>query len=233
LSIKRSFKGKTMIVAEQKDISEIIAMIGDARKILVIGCDTCVTVCMAGGVKEVAILASLLRLASKIGGKQVEVGETSIERQCEKEFVDSLSPLVKDKDLLISMGCGIGVQTIAERFDRLLVIPALNTIFLGLPERQGVWVERCQACGQCVLDKTGGICPISRCSKSLLNGPCGGSQNGKCEINKDIDCGWHLIYERLKNLGRLDCLEEIMPIKKWSTSRDGGPRKVVREDMCL
>ena len=222
-----------MIIAEQKEISEIINMVGDHRKILVIGCDTCVTVCLSGGAKEVAILASALRLAFRVQGKQVEVNETTIERQCEIEFVDSLESMTKDKDLLISMGCGIGVQTIAERFFHLPVVPALNTKFLGLPEKQGVWVERCQACGQCVLDKTGGICPISRCSKSLLNGPCGGSQNGKCEINNEIDCGWHLIYDRLKALNRLECLEEIMPVKDWSTSRDGGPRKMIREDMCL
>lgn len=222
-----------MIIAEQKEISEIIDMVGDHQKILVIGCDTCVTICLAGGAKEAAILASALRLAFRIRGKQVEIRETSIERQCELEFVDPLASIIEDSDLLISMGCGIGVQTIAERFNHLTVVPALNTKFLGLPERQGVWVERCQACGTCVLDKTGGICPISRCSKSLLNGPCGGSQDGKCEINKEIDCGWHLIYERLKTLGRLECLEEIMPVKNWSTSRDGGPRKVVREDMCL
>lgn len=222
-----------MIIAQQKEISEIIDMVGNHQKVLVIGCDTCVTVCLAGGSKEVSILASALRLAFRVRGRQVEVEETSIERQCELEFLDSLESKVKGKELLISMGCGIGVQTIAERFGRLPVVPALNTNFLGLPEKQGVWVERCQACGQCILDKTGGICPISRCSKSLLNGPCGGSQNGKCEINKDIDCGWHLIYERLNSLGRLESLEEIMPIKNWSTSRDGGPRKVIREDMCL
>ena len=228
-----------MIVAEQKDITEIIKMIEsyqsgrDSLNILVIGCDTCVTVCLAGGAKEVGILASSLRLAFQVQGKKAQVHEASIERQCEKEFVDSLKSAVKGHDLLISTGCGIGVQTIAEQFPDLPVIPALNTTFLGLPEKQGVWVERCQACGQCILDKTGGICPISRCSKSLLNGPCGGSQNGKCEINKDIDCGWHLIYERLKTLNRLECLEEIMPVKNWSTSRDGGPRKVIKEDMCL
>ena len=222
-----------MIIAEQKEISEIINMVGDHRNILVIGCDTCVTICLAGGAKEVAILASALRLAFRVQGKQVEVNETTVERQCEIEFVDSLESMVKGKDLLISMGCGIGVQTIAERFLHLPVVPALNTKFLGLPEKQGIWVERCQACGQCVLDKTGGICPISRCSKSLLNGPCGGSQNSKCEINNEIDCGWHLIYERLKALNRLECLEEIMPVKNWSTSRDGGPRKMIREDMCL
>ena len=222
-----------MIIAEQKEVSEVIDMVGDHQNILVVGCDTCVTVCLAGGAKEVAILASALRLAFRVKGKQVEVNETTIERQCEREFVDSLEVLVKGKDLVISLGCGIGVQTIAERFSHLPVVPALNTKFLGLPEKQGVWVERCQACGQCVLDKTGGICPISRCSKSLLNGPCGGSQNGKCEINNEIDCAWHLIYERLRILDRLECLEEIMPVKNWSTSRDGGPRKMIREDMCL
>lgn len=222
-----------MIIAEQKRLSEIIDMAGQYQRILVLGCNACVTICLSGGAKEAEILASALRLAFRVRGKPEHISEASIERQCEYEFVDALKPLIKDKDLVISMACGIGVQTIAERFDHIPVVPALNTTFLGLPEEQGVWAERCQACGQCILDKTGGICPISRCSKSLLNGPCGGSQQGKCEIDKEIECGWHLIYERLKNLGRLECLEEIMPVKNWSSSRDGGPRRIIREDIRL
>jgi len=102
-----------------------------------------------------------------------------------------------------------------------------------LPTEQGVWAERCAACGDCILGLTGGICPIARCSKSLLNGPCGGSSKGKCEVNDQTDCAWQLIYDRLAGQGRLDLLMEIRPPKNWKASRDGGPRKIVREDLRL
>lgn len=222
-----------MIIAERKPISEILEMIKDYNKILVLGCGTCVTICLTGGEKEAGILSSMLKMDRKKKGQELEVIEETIERQCEYEFVDTIKQKVTECEAIISMACGIGVQTIAERFNDKPVYPALNTVFLGLPVEQGVWKERCGACGNCVLDKTGGICPIIRCSKSLLNGPCGGSQDGKCEINKEIDCAWQLIYDRLKVLGKLESLEEIMPPKDWSTSRDGGPREMIREDMKL
>jgi hypothetical protein len=131
------------------------------------------------------------------------------------------------------MACGAGVQFVAEAYPEMPVFPAVNTTFIGVTEEQGVWTERCQACGNCILHLTGGICPVSRCSKSLMNGPCGGSSDGKCEVNKEIVCGWQLIIERLKQLGELDKYEEYIPIKDWSSSRDGGPRKVVREDLRI
>ena len=130
------------------------------------------------------------------------------------------------------MACGCGVQEIARRFKEKPVLPAVNTAFMGASERQGVWAERCQGCGDCVLGLTGGICPIARCSKRLLNGPCGGSTNGKCEIDPDVDCAWQLIWDRLKALGIEDRYEENMPAKDWRTSRDGGPRKIIREDLA-
>lgn len=222
-----------MIIAEQKPIQEIKEMIANYRKVLMVGCGTCVTVCMAGGEKEVGILASALRMALKLEGKEIEFIETTIERQCEWEFVDQLKKKVAQVEAILSLGCGIGVQALAERLGDIPVYPALNTKFLGLPEQQGVWIETCGACGNCGLHKFGGICPIARCSKSLLNGPCGGSNNGKCEIDPEIPCGWQLICDRLKTLGRLETLEDIKPAKDWSTSRDGGPGRIVREDMVL
>jgi hypothetical protein len=131
------------------------------------------------------------------------------------------------------MSCGAGVQYVAEKYRTKPVLPAVNTTFLGVALEQGVWAERCQGCGTCILDKTGGICPIARCAKSLLNGPCGGSTNGKCEVDRETDCGWQLIIDRLKELGQLDRYEEIIPVKDWSTARDGGPRKRLREDLRL
>lgn len=220
-----------MIVAEQKPLAELKQMIGESRRVLVAGCQTCVAECAAGGEREVEILASALRMALRLEGKEVEVQEATAERQCEWEFVEELAEQVEAADLVLSTACGIGVQVMAERFADKRIVPALNTSFLGFREQEGVWIERCAACGQCILDKTAGICPIARCSKSLLNGPCGGSQQGKCEIDPTLDCAWNLIVERLAERGELERLLDIEPPKDWSRARDGGPRKIVREDL--
>jgi ferredoxin len=222
-----------MIVAEQKSLEEIKAMLAPYERVLILGCGTCVTVCFAGGEKEVGILASALRMATRIDGDPKVVDEATVQRQCEWEYLDTIKDRIGEYDVILSLACGIGVQALVERFPQARVLPGLNTTFLGLPVEQGLWSERCAACGDCILDKTGGICPIARCAKQLLNGPCGGSQNGKCEVNPDLDCAWQLIYDRLKALGQLDLLLEITPPKDWSTSRDGGPRKIVREDLRL
>lgn len=222
-----------MIVGEQKPLEEIMALLGDARKVLVAGCGTCVTVCFAGGEKEVGILASALRMKSKLEDHPMEVDEVTVQRQCEWEYIDPLRPRLKEYDAVLSLACGIGVQAMNERFPDVLTLPGLNTTFLGLPEEQGVWEERCQACGDCMLGLTFGICPIARCSKQLLNGPCGGSQNGVCEIDPDIPCAWQLIWERAIAFGQVERLLEVQPPKNWSKSRDGGPRKIVREDLRL
>ncbi len=222
-----------MIVGEQKPLPEIKEFIAGAKKVLVVGCGTCVAVCFAGGEREAQIVASALRLASQVDGDAREIADTVVQRQCEWEYIDPLAERIAESDVVVSLACGIGVQTLVERFPDAWVVPGLNTTFLGMPQEQGIFVERCQACGNCILDVTGGICPIARCSKQLLNGPCGGSQHGKCEIDPELDCAWHLIYERLGKLGKLDLILEFQPAKDWSTSRDGGPRKIVREDLML
>jgi ferredoxin len=222
-----------MIVAEQKPLDAIKAMLDSYREVLVVGCGTCVTVCLAGGEKEVGILASALRMATKLDGNGVKLDEVTVQRQCEWEYIDPLAERLDGYDAILSLGCGVGVQTLAERFPNKRVLPGLNTTFMGLPTEQGVWEERCQACGNCVLDLTGGICPIARCSKQLLNGPCGGSQNGECEIDPEVPCAWQLIWERMSALGSLDRLMELQPAKDWSTSRDGGPRRIIRDDLRL
>ena len=222
-----------MIIAEQKPLEEIKHLLGDAEKVLVVGCGTCVTVCFAGGDREAQILASSLRMSSKLDGNPIEVSDVTVQRQCEWEYLDEIENEIKEADIILSIGCGIGVQAIAEHFPDCWVVPGLNTTFLGLPSEQGVWEERCMACGNCVLGLTGGICPVARCSKSLLNGPCGGSEDGHCEIDPDVPCAWQLIYDRLESKGKLDLLLEIEPPKDWSTAHDGGPRKIVREDLKL
>lgn len=222
-----------MIVAEQKSLDEIKRMLAPYEKVLIVGCGTCVTVCFAGGEKEVAILASALRMATGLEGNPKQIVEATVQRQCEYEYNEALADKLREADVVLSLACGIGVQTMNEQFPEMLTLPGLNTTFLGQPTEQGVWVERCQACGNCVLGTTGGICPIARCSKSLLNGPCGGSQGGKCEIDPDVPCAWQQIYDRMKALGRLEALLEVAEAKDWRTSRDGGPRKIVREDLRL
>lgn len=220
-----------MIVAERKPIEDIVAMIGEWKTVLLAGCATCVADCMAGGEREVGILASALRIALKQRGRDVEILETTVERQCEREFIERIGALVEKADAVISTACGIGVQAMAERYYHTPVLPGVNTRFLGLREEEGLWTERCAACGDCTLHLTGGICPVARCTKSLLNGPCGGSSDGKCEISDDVDCGWQLIINRLEALGQLDRLKENIPPKNWATARDGGPRKVEKEEM--
>jgi len=222
-----------MIVGEQKPLAEIKQMLVGFRKVLVVGCGTCVTVCMAGGEKEVGILASALRMSTRLDGNAIECDEATVQRQCEWEYIDPLGSRLANYDAVLSLACGIGVQTLVQRFPNVWVVPGLNTTFLGMPPEQGVWEERCQACGECILDKTGGICPIARCSKQLLNGPCGGSQNGVCEVNPQTPCAWQLIYERMSAMGRLEHLLEIQPPKNWSAARHGGPRRIIRDDLRL
>ena len=222
-----------MIMARPKPIEEIIDEIKDFNKVLIAGCDGCVTVCEAGGSKEVQVLASALRLYFTKERKRLEIDETSLTRQCDKDYLQELLDKIDDYDAIVSLACGAGVQFMAEMYRKKPIFPGVDTCFIGVTEERGVWAERCQACGQCILASTGGICPISRCSKRMLNGPCGGSEKGKCEISPDTDCGWHLIYERLKELGQLDFFAEPTDPKDWVSSRDGGPRKIVREDVRL
>jgi len=222
-----------MIVAEKKPIEEIIDEVKGFQKLLIAGCNECVTVCEAGGKKEVGIMASALRMYFMNEGKKVDIDEVTLERQCDHEYLEEIRDRIDQYDAVLSLACGVGVQFMAEKYFSTPVFPGVNTCFMGVAEERGVWSERCQGCGQCILGKTAGICPISRCAKRLLNGPCGGSTKGKCEISKDLDCAWQLIIDRLKELDRFDEYEQIMPIKDWSTERAGGPRKVVREDLRL
>jgi len=206
-------------------------MVEGCHKVLLAGCGGCVTVCLAGGEKETEIAARALRLIRKRSGKPLETVTYVATRQCEPEFLAPLDELVKDVDAVISLACGVGVQCLAERYQDKWVVPALDTKFAGGSKETGVWEERCGLCGDCILHKTGGICPVVRCSKSILNGPCGGSQHGKCELGQDIDCAWQLIYDRMKALGRLSELTAVQPPKDWSKARDGGPRRLIREDL--
>lgn len=224
-----------MIVAEQKPFKEIFESVKDYDNILVMGCGTCATVCMAGGETEVGVLSKQLKLAAKKANRNLRIQESTITRQCDREFFDNItSKKIKETDVILSLGCGVGVQYIVELFPDVMVRPGLNTKFFGANLQQGVWGERCAGCGECILDKYESICPVARCSKSLMNGPCGGSSNGMCEVDpENIECAWQLIYDRMEKLNKLDKLMEFQPPKDWSTNRDGGPRKVVRKDIMF
>lgn len=208
-------------------------MLDKYRKVLLVGCGTCVKVCFSGGDKEVALLASQLRLSAKKSKKDTHITEMTVERQCENEFVEEVAPYVEAHDVIMSMACGAGVQMLAQRFPEKVILPAVNTTFLGLLEKTGHFIENCQGCGNCVLGDFGGICPVTRCAKSIFNGPCGGSQNGMCEVNPDTPCAWEMIIEKLRALGQLERLARTVPAKDWSTSRDGGQRKLTREEQIL
>ncbi|MBT9167635.1 MAG: hypothetical protein DDT19_00973 [Syntrophomonadaceae bacterium] len=222
-----------MIVAERKPLTEIIKAVAPFAKVLVLGCGECVTVCMAGGDKETKETAAAMAIARKKTGQELVVKTLTVERQCEFEYLESARKLVEEADVVVSLACGVGIQTMNIHYAEVQTLPGVNTTFMGLPLQQGVWVENCLGCGNCVLEETVGICPIARCSKSMLNGPCGGSQAGLCEVSKETECGWHLIVERMIKFDKLSALSEVKPPKDWATSHSGGPRKMVREDVKL
>jgi ferredoxin len=218
-----------MIVGEQKPFEEIWEMVKDHKQLTVFGCNTCVAVCHQGGNKEAGILAAQLRMRATQDDVDIEIIDSGIERQCEHEFFEKTEDLVQKSEAILSLACGIGVQFMAEKYG-IPIYPGLNTTFLGDVPETGLYTEKCQACGDCVLGVTGGICPVSRCAKRLFNGPCGGSTTGKCEISKETECAWQLVIDRLEALGRLDTYERVMPLKDWSKDRSGGPRSFKLED---
>ena len=222
-----------MITAERKPLSEIKEMIAPYRKILIVGCGSCVAECASGGEKEVGILASLLRMDARKETRDLEVKEITLDRQCVYEFIDQLTDLIDKYDAVLSLGCGAGVQAVAEVFSQAIVVPALNTTFIGETKEAGLWVENCRACGDCKLGYFAAVCPVTRCSKGLFNGPCGGSKDGKCEVDPDTPCAWQLIVERLDKRGQLDLLEKVYPPADWSRQQGKGPRKIKREDQTI
>ena len=222
-----------MIVADRKPLEEILDSIKDYKKVMLMGCGGCVTVCFSGGTKAVELLASQIRMARKKRGKDIEIIECKTERQCEYEFIDEFKNEIESVEAVLSIACGVGVQTMSEHFPQAIMVPGLNTKFMGYPVEHALWEERCAGCGNCILEWTGGLCPISRCAKKLFNGPCGGSSDGKCEVDKDTDCVWQLIYDRLKQLNKLENLIVVREPKDWRTSINAGQRKIRFEEAML
>jgi ferredoxin len=220
-----------MIIADRKPVGELLEMVKDCSRILILGCKGCVTVCNVGGTKEVGVLASILKIARKKEGRPIHVDEKTIERQCDPEYIAQVKDLVGQYDAVISMACGVGPQFLSEAYPDQRFFPAVNTTSFGGALSHGIWSERCAGCGTCLIHHFDGMCPIARCSKSLLHGPCGGSARGKCEISKEVDCIWDMIVKKKMEKGRLEDLTKMKPSKDWRTARDGGPRKSVREEL--
>jgi ferredoxin len=222
-----------MITAERKPLSEIKETIAPYKKILIAGCGSCVAECASGGEKEVGLLASLLRMDAKKERRDLEIKEITLDRQCVYEFIDQLTDLIDQYDAVLSLGCGAGVQAVAEMFPKAVILPALNTTFIGETKEAGLWTENCRGCGDCKLGYFAAVCPVTRCAKGLFNGPCGGSKDGKCEVDPDTPCAWQLIITRLDESGRLDQMDKVYPPADWSKQQGKGPRKIVREDQKI
>ena len=201
-----------MVKAKKKPLPELIQTIQPYGNILNIGCGGCVSVCLAGGQKEVNVLNAELSLEV---GKGVKIDGYTIERQCKPLYVDEIKEIVKQYDCLLSMACGAGVQLLAETYSQIPVFPAVNTIAIGIDRDIGIYEERCRACGDCIIGYTGGICPITRCAKGLFNGPCGGVNQGLCEVSETVACAWVEVYERLSSQNRLDCIDLIREPLAW------------------
>ncbi|HIE17130.1 MAG TPA: 5,10-methylenetetrahydrofolate reductase [Dehalococcoidia bacterium] len=203
-----------MIISELKPLSEILGYLEGERKIFLVGCKGCAEVCHTGD--EPQVLEMKQKLEQE--GKTV-TGYCVIDFLCDKALVKTrLLPHeaeIDAADSLLVMTCGIGVQATAAVVNKL-THPATNTISLGGARGEWRGSERCRECGDCVLDLTGGICPLTACTKGLINGPCGGAKDGRCEVEPDVrECGWQLIYERLKKLGRLEKMKAMPPPKNY------------------
>ena len=197
-------------ITKQKPIDEIEQQLEGLGRIYIIGCGYCTTVTKTGGLEQVLEMKERLQNMGKI-----VTGWTVIPIACDEMTEVSLrenNEAIQNANCILVMTCGLGVQRVALYIDKP-VIPALDTLFIGLEESPGSFHEACAQCGQCVLGWTAGICPITACHKHLLNGPCGGTNNGKCEVDKEKDCAWTLIYQRLKEQGRLDLMRKYQPIK--------------------
>ena len=213
-----------MVKATRKPLEEIHGELKGYRKVLAIGCGGCASVCLAGGQRETEELA--VDLAACAQPEAMEISTFTVERQCNGEFLAELGPLLADCDCVISLACGAGVQNLADAYPDKPVFPALDTRFVGVDIDIGLYEERCRCCGSCQLAFTAGICPVTRCSKSLLNGPCGGTTGeGHCELGADIPCAWKEIYDRLAAQGRLEIMMTFRPPMEWI---DKGPGRIVQ-----
>ncbi|MFC2007629.1 methylenetetrahydrofolate reductase C-terminal domain-containing protein, partial [Chloroflexota bacterium] len=218
-------------ITAQKPFEEVKQYLDKCQGVYIIGCGTCATMCHTGGKQEVIEMKERLEVA----GKKV-AGWMVIPTACDELTRDALlaeAASIGAADCILVMSCAMGVQTVNLNLQKPMpVYPALNTLFFGLEDSPDHFSEACLQCGSCVMGRTAAICPLVQCAKNLLNGPCGGSAEGKCEVSPDIPCAWQRIYDSLAETGRLAEMEEIEPVKDWSVSLSGGPRQVTIGEEC-
>ncbi|MDP3143155.1 MAG: methylenetetrahydrofolate reductase C-terminal domain-containing protein [Candidatus Omnitrophota bacterium] len=214
-----------MIISKQKKFADILKSVEAVSKIFLIGCGECATTCKSGGEPEVLELNKQLEANGKTITGYAIPKAPCISAQIKTALAQNRSAL-KNSEAIIVLACGLGTQSVKEN-DRsgILTLPACDTLFGAVVDSMGNFQELCSACGDCVLEATGGICPLTRCSKGLLNGPCGGVNKGKCEVDKERDCAWVLIYKELEKTGKLDKFRQIQPAKDYSKTTK--PRKLV------
>jgi len=193
-------------ITRQKSEEEIDRLLDGMGRVFILGCGTCVTLTRTGGEPEVRAMKERLSAQGRL-----ITGELVLPVACDNltgEAIREYGQRIDQADVLLIMTCAFGVQTIARQLKKM-VVPALDTLFIGKENGIGQFDEICTQCGTCILGETGGICPVTSCHKGLVNGPCGGTNNGKCEIDPEKDCAWTLIYNRLKELGRLDSMRTL------------------------
>jgi ferredoxin len=203
-----------MIITKQKNFVEILRCI-DSKPVFLIGCNECATLCHTGGKDEV------IKLKEALVKERIPVlGWVILEPAChllnDKRMLKEYTKELSKSEKVLVLSCGNGVQTIAEILSEKEVIPGTDTLFLGEISRLNEFDKRCMLCGECLLDNFEGFCPVARCPKSMLNGPCGGSTKGKCEINSEMECIWDRIYQELKKRRKLQVLDVIQKPKDWS-----------------
>ncbi len=215
-----------MIVTKKKPIEEILKFLGSSSRIFIIGCGDCAATCKTGGEKEIMEMKAVLEASGKIVTGWAMPDSPCVASQMKLHFAKN-KKAVDDAEVFLVLSCGLGSQSVLENDrNKRPVYIGCDTIFGSILDATGYgFFERCAMCGECVLNNTGGICPVTRCAKGLLNGPCGGSNKGKCEVDKNKDCGWALIYKRMKDLNRLDDLKKIKPAKDHS--KTNRPREII------
>jgi len=204
-----------MIITKSKDIKDVVEFVKDKRNIFLVGCGSCAEACKTGGEPEVIALKNEL----ESHGKKVTawiIPEETCNQNLTRKLINENKSAFEQADAVIVLACGAGVQTITNLYEEKVVYPGLDTLFLGNTRRVGDFAENCSLCGECVLGETASICPVTRCPKGLLHGPCGGMDDGKCEMDKTKECAWVRIYERLKAQGELDKLKKLKPLKDYS-----------------
>ena len=226
-----------MIVTKEKPLEEISGFLLPYEKILIVGCDGCTQ--PPRGLREAKTYATLIEIGGKLRNRKLQCKPTTVLKQCDNHLcATTLTPQVEGMEAILSLACGIGVQTLVEVFPDIPVYPGQNTVFIGSQEREsGTLHEKCKACGDCLLGETGGVCPVTTCAKGIMNGPCGGCVEGKCEVPIEVrdekgnviekidqDCAWYLIYDRLKMLGRVDLFRKYRPPRNRAIS--GSPRQL-------